>query len=190
MATSTVEMLRRKKLIRHNTSPSPPTAHQIQLIRLSWERVVQLRLPADEDAVSPSHAFGLAFYDALFEYDPKLKSLFTNIFQQARALTGMIGYLARAPSMVADDTDNGYQLAQQMQQLGARHRQYNVHPDSLKLVGPAFVKALQARLLDEYQPEIGDAWLAAHAYVAYHMAIGLKATQRAWDDRNNVCSIQ
>lgn len=78
-----------------------PTQNQIDLVRTSWERVSEKRHPNDDRNISASHAFGLAFYDALFEMDPDVKPLFENVFQQARALTGMISYIARAPGVTA-----------------------------------------------------------------------------------------
>ncbi|KAI9356601.1 hypothetical protein BD770DRAFT_444058 [Pilaira anomala] len=77
----------------------PPTQAQIDIVRYTWERVSEIRLVTDDPNVSSSHAFGLAFYEALFELDPSLKPLFTNIFQQARALAGMVSYIARAPNV-------------------------------------------------------------------------------------------
>jgi hemoglobin-like flavoprotein len=81
-----------------------PTQRQIDLVRISWERVSEKRHSTDDRNVSASHAFGLAFYDALFEMDPECKSLFENVFQQARALTGMISYIARAPTVAKGST--------------------------------------------------------------------------------------
>lgn len=78
-----------------------PTQKQIDLVRTSWERVSEIRHPGDDRNISSSHAFGLAFYDALFEMDKDTKELFDNVFQQARALTGMISYIARAPGVTA-----------------------------------------------------------------------------------------
>lgn len=181
-----------------------PTQRQIDLVRYSWERVSELRHPDDDDAISPSHAFGLAFYDALFELNSDLRAFFNNIVQQARALTWMISYIARAPAVTSaasssrtsssvvqqprtirelnainrarqvkrssgteqgreeeeEEEGNPEWLAQKLQDLGARHIAYGVRPEHLGLVGPAFVMALKKRLLDEYDPEIGDAWLA------------------------------
>jgi hemoglobin-like flavoprotein len=78
---------------------NPPTQAQIDIVRYTWERISELRLPGDDPNVSTTHAFGLAFYDALFELDPSLRPLFTNIFKQARALAGMVSYIARAPNI-------------------------------------------------------------------------------------------
>jgi hemoglobin-like flavoprotein len=180
-----------------------PTQRQIDLVRISWERVSEIRHPTDDRNVSASHAFGLAFYDALFQMDPECRSLFDNVFQQARALTGMISYIARAPTVAKsserptccggaipldspptspttirdinarkrantlskDRNSTDYEegdpewLALQMRELGARHYFYNVKPDHLELVGPAFVAALKNRLGNEYTDEIGEAWI-------------------------------
>ncbi|KAG2235565.1 hypothetical protein BDF21DRAFT_411524 [Thamnidium elegans] len=76
-----------------------PTQDQIDLVRTSWERVSEIRHPNDDRNISASHAFGLAFYVALFEMDKEVHKLFDNVFQQARALTGMISYIARAPGV-------------------------------------------------------------------------------------------
>ncbi|KAF7728608.1 DNA-binding transcription factor yap1 [Apophysomyces ossiformis] len=207
-----------------------PTQAQIDLVRTSWERVSEIRHPNDDVNVSPSHAFGLAFYDALFELDPDSRGLFANVFQQARALTGMISYMARAPTVTGvakpppccpssrkklqnvytireinarkrareeashgdpgnnsadadldDDEGDPERLVQQMRELGARHYFYNVRPHHLDLVGPAFVSALKVRLGAEYVPEVGVAWLKAHAYAVHHMRIGLES-QQAWEE--------
>lgn len=156
-----------------------PTQHQIDLVRTSWERVTEIRHDTDDRNVSSSHAFGLAFYDALFEMNIECKHLFTNVFQQARALTGMISFLTRAPHITSPsspttirdinakkrDNSSDYDecdpewLALQLRELGAKHYFLKVQPHHFDLVGPAFVKALQKRLASEYTEEIGDAWL-------------------------------
>ncbi|KAL9543449.1 hypothetical protein MBANPS3_008108 [Mucor bainieri] len=81
-----------------------PTQKQIDLVRTSWERVSEIRHETDDRNVSASHAFGLAFYDALFEMDDDCRHLFDNVFQQARALTGMISYIARAPNVTNNNS--------------------------------------------------------------------------------------
>ncbi|KAI8985322.1 hypothetical protein BDB01DRAFT_787630 [Pilobolus umbonatus] len=77
---------------------SPSQSH-IDLVRVSWERVSEIRHIGDDRNVSSSHAFGLAFYEALFEMDQEIPALFDNVFQQARALSGMISYIARSPTV-------------------------------------------------------------------------------------------
>ncbi|KAI7900615.1 uncharacterized protein BX663DRAFT_517038 [Cokeromyces recurvatus] len=189
-----------------------PTQRQIDLVRTSWERVTERRYETDDRNVSATHAFGLAFYDALFSMDENCQSLFSNILQQARALTGMISYIARAPKVtnhhsssssspsttttirdinaINKDQSSGYVegdpecLALRMRELGARHYYYNVKPEHFELVGPAFVAALKSRLADEYTDEIGEAWIKANAYAAYNMRIGFEF-QLAWEEGTN-----
>ncbi|KAG0171925.1 hypothetical protein DFQ28_000790 [Apophysomyces sp. BC1034] len=79
--------------------PSPPTPTQIDLVRSSWSRITRIRTAEDDPTTSAGHAFCLSFYTALFELDPGLQVLFNNVFQQARALAGMIAFIARVPAM-------------------------------------------------------------------------------------------
>jgi hypothetical protein len=92
------------------SGPTSPTQAQIDIVRYTWERVCDIRLDTDDPNVSPAHSFGLAFYEALFRIDPSLKPLFSNIFQQARALAGMVAYMARAP-MITGDTSCGREFS-------------------------------------------------------------------------------
>ncbi|KAG1149338.1 hypothetical protein G6F37_002151 [Rhizopus arrhizus] len=171
-----------------------PSQTQIDLIRLSWEHVSQTRLTTDDPNISPSHAFGLAFYEALFELCPEVETLFHDVIQQARAFTGMIAYIARAPTLTKEkkgttikdmntkkvEEEDSEWLAMQMRELGARHYFYEIKPMHFDLVGPAFVIALKKRMGKEYTEETGDAWIKAAAYVAHHMTIGFES-QRDWE---------
>lgn len=76
-----------------------PTQAQIDVVRYTWERISELRLPNDDPNVSATHAFGLAFYDALFESDPSLRPLLPNVLKQARALAGMVSFIAQLPKI-------------------------------------------------------------------------------------------
>ncbi|KAI7899032.1 uncharacterized protein BX663DRAFT_522895 [Cokeromyces recurvatus] len=97
---------------------TPPTQADIDIVRYTWERILEIRLDGDDPNVSSSHLFGLAFYDALFKLDPSLQSFFTNIFQQARAFAGIISYIARAPSVTASANDK----VMTIQEINARKR--------------------------------------------------------------------
>ncbi|KAI9305156.1 hypothetical protein BJ944DRAFT_265694 [Cunninghamella echinulata] len=84
-----------------------PTQRDIDIVRYSWEKVVDRRLPDDEESVSPAQAFGLAFYDALFELDPQLRSLFgTNVFTQAKMLSGVLAFITRVPFIKQNNNNN------------------------------------------------------------------------------------
>ncbi|ORZ13512.1 globin-like protein, partial [Absidia repens] len=165
-----------------------PTQSDIDIVRTSWERVVNLTQPKDPASVSPAQGFGLAFYDALFDLDPQVRSLFgTNVLVQAKMLTYVIAYIARAPliatttttTTTTKDLDPEW-LVMKLRELGARHHYYKVEPEQFQLVGPAIDTALRVRLQDEYTVEIGKAWTKTHAYVAHHMALGL-VSQRQWE---------
>ncbi|KAI8338872.1 hypothetical protein BC941DRAFT_421446 [Chlamydoabsidia padenii] len=188
-----------------------PSQNDINLVRCSWERVIEIHHPSDEDGVSPAQAFGLAFYDALFHLDPQVQQLFcgTNVLTQAKMLTFVIGCLVRAPMIAPHHErltikeinaqkhqDNGDErwLVNKITELGARHHFYHVDPCHFQLVGPAVDVALRARLQHEYNDAIGYAWIKTHAFVAHHMAHGLLA-QRQWEKRKSLvrrfsCTIQ
>ncbi|KAI8364359.1 uncharacterized protein BYT42DRAFT_506373, partial [Radiomyces spectabilis] len=80
-----------------------PTQSHIDIVRFTWERITEVRHPSDDSTMSPAHAFGVAFYDALFDLDPQLVYVFSNVCQQARALTGMISYMARVPAIATEE---------------------------------------------------------------------------------------
>ncbi|CAO3690108.1 unnamed protein product [Rhizopus stolonifer] len=176
----------------HKHTETGPTQAQIDLIRQSWMQVSHTRHPTDDQNISPAHAFGLAFYEALFELCPEVEALFHDIIQQAKALTGMISFIARAPSLTKEknttiremnsrkvEEEDPEWLAKQMRELGARHYFYQIEPQHFDQVGPAFVSALKQRLDKEYTEKMGDAWLKATVYLAYHMSIGFESQQNS-----------
>jgi hemoglobin-like flavoprotein len=127
------------------SGPIAPTQAQVDIVRYTWERLCEIRLDTDDPAVSPSHAFGLAFYDALFRMDPSLKSLFSNIFQQARALSGMIAYIARAP-MVTGSISYGSEFSTEkdpltIRDINARKRKQSTSTSFHELVTNAVTDA-------------------------------------------------
>ncbi|KAG0741776.1 hypothetical protein G6F57_009738 [Rhizopus arrhizus] len=189
-------------------SPPPPTQAHIDIIRYSWEHLCNIRLAQDDPTMSPSYAFGLAFYDALFEIEPTLEFLFTNIVQQARAFAGMVSYFLRIPptqnireinalkrtphltfkelilstyaftDQSATDDDD---LSYKLQELGARHYLYNLNINHLEKVSPALLKALRIRLGHEFLPEVEESWERSQLYVIHHMKIGLELAQSEWE---------
>ncbi|KAI8143332.1 hypothetical protein BJV82DRAFT_612349 [Fennellomyces sp. T-0311] len=189
-------------MIARPTTPRPPNKAQLRIIRCTWERVTEKRLPDDNPNVSASYAFGQCFYEALFKLDPELKPFFTNTVQQARVLTGILSYIARSPSimparfkeigtikeMIAMDDDEELSrqeeawMIDQLHELGARHVEYKIYRETMfDHIGPALVEALIKRLDSEYEPHVGEAWLKAHFYVAFHMKRGLQS-QLVWEN--------
>ncbi|KAG1442827.1 hypothetical protein G6F56_010902 [Rhizopus delemar] len=185
------------------TSPPPPTQAHIDIMRYTWEYLCSIRLPEDDVSMSPSYAFGSAFFNALFETEPALEFVFTNIVHQARAFAGMMSCLLRIPasSTIREINANkrrGRSLsfselvtatsafteehvaedrAHQLRELGARHYLYNLSTCHLDLVGPALIKALEVRLGNEFLPEVQEAWEKTQTYVIYHMKTGLEMAQ-------------
>lgn len=129
-----------------------PTPAELAVVRRTWEQVSHIRLSDDDKNVSSSLAFGLSFYNAIFREDPELQKLFPNIMKQARALTGMISYITKP-------MDGLGELEASMRELGSRHAFYGVKMEMFRVVGQAFVAALQERLEDKYDAEIGRCWL-------------------------------
>jgi hemoglobin-like flavoprotein len=143
---------RRKMSNNREVEINEPTAEEMEVVSKAWNTVAHNRLPDDDRNVSPSLAFGLAFYNAMFREDPELEKLFPNIMKQARALTGMISYITKPTSGLSE-------LRQSMRELGSRHAFYGVKMDMFTVVGQAFLAALQERLEDKYDSEIGRCWL-------------------------------
>ncbi|KAI8987449.1 hypothetical protein BDF20DRAFT_800241, partial [Mycotypha africana] len=178
-----------------------PSQEQIDLIRVSWEKVSKLKHDTDDPTLSPANAFGREFFNALYDMDIECKGAFGNAFQQARALSGMIMYIVRAPSLSMSTKKYSVQprntiasspidykemdpaqLILLMKDTGARHYFYpHVKPHFFDLVGPAFVIALKKRLKEEYTEAMGEAWVEANAYIAYYLKIGFN-TQQAWEE--------
>jgi len=170
-----------------------PTAEEMEVVRNTWNVVAHNRLPDDDRNVSPSLAFGLAFYNAMFREDPELEKLFPNIMKQARALTGMISYITKPTAGLVE-------LRQSMRELGSRHAFYGVKMEMFTVVGQAFIIALQERLEDKYDAETGRCWLKAYIFISHNMKIGLES-QLNWEEgrqssseakkpKRKFCSIQ
>ncbi|KAI7866635.1 hypothetical protein BDF14DRAFT_1693924, partial [Spinellus fusiger] len=190
-----------------SVGPSAPTQSQIDIVRYTWERIIETRLPTDNPTLSPAHAFGFALYSALFDIDNDLRIVFANVLQQSRALAGMIAYIVQAPSIhseqgllarccpslspaeegcasgeaaEAHEEMNPERLRQRFQRLGERHYGYRVEPHHLAYMGPAVNRVLKERLKDDFLPEIEDAWQTTNAFATYHMKVGLE-NQKIWE---------
>ncbi|KAI8072512.1 hypothetical protein BC940DRAFT_292750 [Gongronella butleri] len=96
--------------------PAVPDQGDIDLIRSSWQRVLDKPVsPSGQNhaapnghgggATSAAQAFGLAFYGALFDLNPSARALFgANVIKQAKMLTAVIAYIARAPMLAPPDS--------------------------------------------------------------------------------------
>lgn len=91
-----------------------PSLQQIDEVRHAWESVCERRHRKDHPSVSAAHAFGLVFYNVLFEMDPSLKFKLGNVIRQARVLAEIMSYLTRSPSIKGE--------AGSLKDLNAVHR--------------------------------------------------------------------
>lgn len=210
-----------------NEPPVPPSQAQLNVIRDSWERVLSTPINnnnTDQSSTSSnstlsttpsaSSAFHHAFFEALFTLDPNLTTWFPNVKRQARALTGIVSYVVRAPAILPVkyktykslremhqiqqtlDEEEEQWMREQLKALGARHAvHHQIQIDMLDHVGPALISALYQRLDSEFSPAMRDAWLHALHYVIYYMKQGFE-TQLATgpvmieDQTRGACTIQ
>ncbi|KAI7874664.1 hypothetical protein K492DRAFT_232490 [Lichtheimia hyalospora FSU 10163] len=212
-----------------NEPPAPPTQAQLNVIRDSWERVLSTHtinnniektssssnsITLSPTASSASAAFHHAFFEALFALDPNLTCYFPNVKRQARALTGIVSYVVRAPAILPAryrtvkslremhqtqqtlDDDEEQWMIQQLKALGARHAvHHQIQIDMLDYVGEALVSALYQRLDTEFSPAMRDAWLHAFNYVVYYMKQGFESQLETGhfmieDQTRGACTIQ
>ncbi|CAO3681777.1 unnamed protein product [Umbelopsis ramanniana] len=155
-----------------------PTPAELVVVRRTWDQVSHIRLADDDANVSSSLAFGLCFYNAIFREDPDLQKLFPNIMKQARALTGMISYITKPADSLGE-------LEASMRELGSRHAFYGVKIEMFRVVGQAFIVALEERLEDKYDAEIGRCWLKAYIFVSHNMKMGLES-QLNWEEERRI----
>jgi hemoglobin-like flavoprotein len=124
----------------------------IELVQKSWAKV----LP-NVDAV------GDLFYNNLFELDPELKKLFKgDIKAQGKKLMQMI-------SVAVSKLRNLDTLVPALQELGARHVDYNVEAPHYDTVASALVKTLGEGLGDEFTDELKAAWVEVYGLIAKTM---------------------
>jgi len=131
------------------------TPQQIRLVQSSWA------------ALAPSaERLAELFYMRLFAMDPSLRELFHGeIGRQGRNLVKMLDTLVGS----LDRLDT---LLPVLRELGARHRQYGVHPADYEIFGQALQWTLQRVLGMELSPEAEDAWMEVYRLFADAMQDG------------------
>jgi methyl-accepting chemotaxis protein len=113
-----------------------------------------------------SHVAALVFYQRLFELDPMLRPLFkTDIEEQAAKLMDM---LATALSLMEKPDE----LADTLEQLGARHVAYGVKTGHYATVGEALLAMLSSVLGKELDAPTRQAWTALYQVIAETMLRG------------------
>lgn len=100
------------------------------------------------------------FYRILFERHPELVSLFDGVDMDRQATM-----LLEAITAVVDHLEDPAWLADNLQQLGARHVDYGVTPEMYPAVGACLVAALQELGGARWDAAMTDQWLQAYDVV-------------------------
>lgn len=135
------------------------TENQKKLVQESFQKVVPIAETAAE-----------LFYAKLFELDPSLKSLFKGDMKaQGQKLMTMIGTAVKG----LDDLDS---LVPAVQELGVRHKGYQVKDAHYDTVGAALIDTLQKGLGDDFTDEVKEAWVAVYTILATTMKDAANST--------------
>ncbi len=125
------------------------TEQQKTLVQSSFEKVVPISAQAAE-----------LFYGRLFEIAPEVRSLFKGDMKvQGTKLMQMIGY-------AVSSLDNLDVLVPAVQQLGKRHKGYEVKPEHYAMVGQALLWTLEQGLGKDFTPETKEAWTVVYSVLS------------------------
>jgi nitric oxide dioxygenase len=124
-------------------------AHQVQIIRDSWEKVKPLGITAGE-----------IFYGHLFEAAPFVKPLFKGeIKAQAGKLIAMIGTVVR-------NLDKLDVISADIVKLAQRHNGYGAKPEHYAVVGSCLLQTLEQGLGEHWNEELKEAWTTAYGILS------------------------
>jgi hemoglobin-like flavoprotein len=129
------------------------------LVRQSWSRLAARQEP-----------LAAAFYERLFEMDPRVRQLFAGVdmAQQRRKFMRMLDELVGA-------LDAPSELVAQAIALGRRHVDYGALERDYDTVGAALIGAIEDELGErEFTPATREAWREAFALVAGLMRRGVE----------------
>lgn len=136
------------------------TYTQIQLIRLSWTRLL-----------SRTDQLAEQFYGRLFEIDPAIMLLFRDCDMRAQGQK-LIAMLDSA----VNDLEHLEALLPVVTEMGHRHTEYGVVEQQYDTVGEALIWALAKALGNDFDTETQVAWSDAYGTLAEVM---IKASQAA-----------
>jgi nitric oxide dioxygenase len=132
------------------------TPEQIQVIQLTWEKV----LPNAETAAA-------LFYDRLFELNPELKTFFKNSDMDTQR-----GKLVQSLDRVVKGLDHFDDLRTELKMLGSRHVGYGVEDKYYATVGAALIWTLERGLAELWTAAVRNAWTAAYVAMSAEMLEG------------------
>jgi hemoglobin-like flavoprotein len=128
----------------------------INIIQKSFEKVRPLATTTAEH-----------FYDKLFEFDPKLKSLFPATNKEAMLQQG--DKLMMVLSSAVASLHNFDKLIPILSNLGKRHVDYNVQPIHYDIVGTALLASIANSLQEDFTLEVELAWCQFYTTIANTM---------------------
>lgn len=125
------------------------TPAQVALVQDTWRKVIPVRdLAAD------------LFYGKLFSLEPSAKVLFKgDMKEQGRNLNAMM-------SVAVSGLAKPEKILPAVRQLGRRHAAYGVRERHYALVGAALLWMLEKCLIEEFTPQVREAWTAAYELLA------------------------
>lgn len=108
-------------------------------------------------------AFGVRFYERLFELDPSLRELFGGDLERQASM------FVSALTLAVFHLDADRRLERATLDLGRRHGGYGVRPEHYETFGQALLWALRERLGDDFDDATREAWEAAYRLLAAEM---------------------
>ena len=115
------------------------------------------------------------FYEFLFYDYPQSKGLFESIdmVTQKKALIGGLIY-------IVDNIEKPDRLKVFLENMGARHIDYNAEDEHYEWVGSSLLKTFDFFFQEKWTPELKKNWTEAYGAIAKMMIDGA-ARKRAWE---------
>jgi hemoglobin-like flavoprotein len=143
-------------------------ARQTHLVRKSFAAVER-----------QAEVAALIFYRRLFELDPGLRPLFkSDIQEQAKKLMDM---LATALNLL----ERPAELADELEELGAKHAGYGTQPEHYATVRQALLDMLAEILRDAFTAETQRAWSELYDFIEAAMLRGAAVAGHRSNDRRS-----
>ena len=121
------------------------TAHQIQLIRSSWQLAAEEPLKA-----------AISFYDHLFSLSPQLRGFFRSPMSgQTMKFMQTIGY-------VVNRLDNIYKIQNEIPDTNYLSQAYGLKPKHFAQIKDALLWTIEKRLGTSWNEETRDAWSSCY----------------------------
>ena len=128
------------------------TAHQIQLIRSSWQLAAEEPLKA-----------AISFYDHLFSLSPQLRGFFRSpMSSQTMKFMQTIGY-------VVNRLENIYEIQNEIPDINYLSQACGLKPKHFVQIKDALLWTIEKRLGTSWNEETRDAWLSCYEILTEFM---------------------